>query len=162
MSYHYHPRVQQREVQIMDVWIARIILGHLCVGQTGLTCTLQLKQTPLNPCVTIPDNTEAASSTANHAPSLLPKSPPTPTHSPSAEVLLTKPVQAFSWQRMNLLPNLWQIYTRHWRAAANQPCGSQASDTLTDLSDTADIALLRPQHTAVKHTVYTAGCSICI
>lgn len=158
ISYHYHTRVQQCEVQIMDIWIAGIILWHLCVGQTGLTRTLQLKETPLNPCVTIPDNTGAASSTANHAPNCSPRSPPpTHTHPPSAEGLLPKPMQAFSWQRRVLLPNLWQIYTRHWRAAANQPCWSWASDTLTALSDTADIVLLRPQHTA-----YTAGSSICI
>lgn len=86
-------------------------------------------------------------------------SPPTPTHPPSAEGLLPKPLQAFSWQRTDLLPNLWQIYTGGQQETSPVGAGPQI---LTDLSDTADIVLVRLQHTAVKHTVYTAGCSICI
>lgn len=71
ISYHYHARVQQREVQVMDIWIAGVILWHLCMGQTRLTRTLQLKQTPLNQCLTVPDSTWAASSTANSPAQLL-------------------------------------------------------------------------------------------
>lgn len=52
ISYHYHARVQQREVQVMDIWIAGVILWHLCMGQTRLTRTLQLKHPtePMSHC----------------------------------------------------------------------------------------------------------------
>lgn len=67
ISYHYHARVQQCEVQVMDIWIAGIILWHFCMRQTRLTCTLQLKQMPVNQGAIFPHSSQSASSTVNNA-----------------------------------------------------------------------------------------------
>ncbi len=35
-SYHYHARVEQGEVQVVDVRVTWVIFSHLCIGQPGL------------------------------------------------------------------------------------------------------------------------------
>ena len=39
-AYHYHAGVEQGQVQIMDVGVAGVVLGHLRMGQPGLGGTL--------------------------------------------------------------------------------------------------------------------------
>lgn len=158
ISYHYHARVQQREVQVMDIWITGIILRHLCMGQTRLTCTLHLKQIPLSWCVTIPHSTWAARSTANDASQLLTQIPPCPhIHLQRySEQLISECSSAspnlcrhLADREMDLLSNLWQIYT-----------GGQQQISLTDrpqlqmlllISMIQLTPLVRRWHTGVKN-----------
>ena len=40
-AHHNHARVQQGQVQVVDVGVPRVILGHLGVGEAWLAGTLQ-------------------------------------------------------------------------------------------------------------------------